>query len=170
MRIDEIMSTGVSREPMTRRAEAVAPRGAEDDGVAMTRAHQFNTQKKEPLADQIARPAKRQAGRTPAPEVPANIRVSGVDLDDKDRNYIRQRLGLKLGKFAESIERVTVRVRDINGDRGGVDQECAIKVVLSGRPSVVAESRSSSTRGAVNAAMSSAEQGVRRSVQRRRWV
>lgn len=45
-----------------------------------------------------------------------------------DRAGIRRRLGMKLGKLAWSIERVTVRARDGNGPRGGVDQECTVKV------------------------------------------
>lgn len=127
-----------------------------------------NGQNREALTDQVARPMKRKAGRTAAPQVPANIRVSGVELDDDDRAYIRQRLGAKLGKFAKSIERVTVRVRDVNGDRGGVDKVCNIKVVLSGLPSVVFESQSASLKVAVNAALTGVERAVRRSVDRRR--
>jgi len=127
-----------------------------------------NDQNREALTDQVARPLKRKAGRTAAPQVPANIRVSGVELDDDDRAYIRQRLGTKLGKFAKSIERVTVRVSDVNGDRGGVDKVCNIKVVLSGLPSVVFESQSASLRIAVNAALAGVERAVRRSIDRRR--
>ena len=124
--------------------------------------------KREPLAGEIARPEKRKAGRTVAPQVPANIRVSGVELDDDDRDYIRQRLGMKLGKFAPSIERVTVRVKDVNGDRGGIDKVCGIKVVVSGLPSVVAEGKSDSLRVAVNAALGAIERAVCRVLQRRR--
>lgn len=120
------------------------------------------------LTDQVPRPTKRRAGRTSASQVPANIRVAGLELDDDDRAYIRKRLGMKLGKFATSIERVTVRVRDINGNRGGIDKVCNIKVVLSGLPSVVFESRSASLKVAVNAALAGVERTVRRGVQRRR--
>lgn len=123
--------------------------------------------KRESLADVVARPDKRTAGRTVAPDIPTNIRVSGVDVTDEERVYIRQRLGMKLGKFATSIERVTVRLKDVNGTRGGVDKNCNIKVVLSGLPSVVFESQSASLRDAVNEAIAGIERVVRRSVQRR---
>jgi CBS domain-containing protein/ribosome-associated translation inhibitor RaiA len=128
----------------------------------------FNREKREPLSGAVPRAAKRKAGRTMAPQVPANIRVAGVAISDDDRAYIRQRLGAKLGKFATSIERVTVRLRDVNGERGGVDKVCNIKVVLSGLPSVVFESQSASLRDAVNAALTGIERTVRRSVDRRR--
>src|SRR5665213_2307801 len=96
------------------------------------------------FASEVPRPAKRKAGRTTATQVPANIRVAGIEVSDEERDYIRKRLGMKLGKFALAIERVTVRIRDINGTRGGVDKVCNIKVVLSDLPSVVFESRSAS--------------------------
>jgi hypothetical protein len=100
--------------------------------------------------------------------VPANIRVSGIALDDAQRVYIRRRLGMKLGKFAADIERVTVRVADVNGPRGGVDTTCRIKVVLSGLPSVAVETKGASLEDTINRALGGAERAVRRNVQRRR--
>ena len=84
---------------------------------------------------------KRASGRTETSRTPAHVRVIGVELDDDDQALIRRKLGMKLGKFATSIERVSVRVTDTNGPRGGVDQVCNVKVVLSGLPSVVIERR-----------------------------
>jgi CBS domain-containing protein/ribosome-associated translation inhibitor RaiA len=124
--------------------------------------------KRAPFAESVAKPVKRTAGRTKAPQTPANIRVTGLSLDDDDRTYIRRRLGDKLGKYADHIERVTVRVRDVNGPRGGVDQECRIKVVLSGLPSVVVEHNAASLKPAVTGALTSVERAVRRAVERRR--
>jgi CBS domain-containing protein len=126
------------------------------------------SEKREAFTDRVPRPVKRSAGRTSAPLVPANIRVAGVTLDDDDRTYIRRRLGMKLGKFADNIERVTVRVEDVNGPRGGVDTSCRIKVVLSGLPSVTVETRGDSLEDTVNRALAGAERAVRRNVQRRR--
>jgi CBS domain-containing protein len=116
----------------------------------------------------IPRAVKRKAGRTEMDQVPAHIRAEGADLRPEDRAYIRRRLGMKLGKFATSIERLTVRVEDVNGPRGGVDHACRIKVVLSGLPSVIYESRDASLRAAVDAALAGVERTVRRTVQRRR--
>ncbi|HEY0939987.1 MAG TPA: hypothetical protein VGE08_07825 [Steroidobacter sp.] len=119
------------------------------------------------FARRLPKAAKRTAGRTSAPQVPANIRVFDVDLSREERARIRHSLGAKLGKYATSIERVTVRVRDVNGPRGGIDKLCRIKVVLSGLPSVVFESRALSLKPAINGALSGTERAVRRSVQRR---
>ena len=99
---------------------------------------------------------------------PAHVRVIGVELDDDEQALIRRKLGMKLGKFATSIERVSVRVTDTNGPRGGVDQVCNVKVVLSGLPSVVIERRDAALHAAIDVALRATEQAVRRSVRRRR--
>jgi ribosome-associated translation inhibitor RaiA len=91
-----------------------------------------------------------------------------VELDREDRAYIRRKLGMKLGKFASSIERVSVRVEDVNGPRGGVDHACRVKVVLSDLPSVVVEERDASQAAAIDGALAGVERTVRRALQRRR--
>lgn len=122
----------------------------------------------EPFADRIPRPAKRVAGKTAAPDVPANIRVAGVNLDDDDRAWIRKRLGSRLGKYTPFIERVSVRISDDNGPKGGVDQVVRIKIVVSRHPSILFESRSSDFRTAANRALAGIERAMQRDVQRRR--
>ena len=92
----------------------------------------------------------------------------GVELDDDEQAYIRRKLGMKLGKFATSIERISVRVTDMNGPRGGVDQLCNVKVVLSGLPSVVIERRHAALHAAIDDALRAMERAVQRSVRRRR--
>jgi ribosome-associated translation inhibitor RaiA len=116
----------------------------------------------------MPRPLKRASGRTDALRTPAHVRVIGVDLNEEDRALIRKKLGTKLGKFAASIERVTVRMTDANGPRGGVDHVCNVKVVLSGLPSVVVERRDASPHAAIALAVRATDQAVRRSLSRRR--
>lgn len=129
-----------------------------------------NATKREAMAARVPRATKRTAGRTEAPLVPANIRTKDVELDDDTRAYIRRKLGMKLGKFALSIERVTVRIRDVNGPRGGIDHQCQVKVVLSGLPSVVVEVQDASMQAAIDAAISAAARSVRKSLQRRQTM
>jgi len=121
-----------------------------------------------PLAARLPRSLKRSAGRTAAAGTPANIRVFGVTLDRDERAEIRERLGRRLGKYTRSIERVTVRLRVVNGPRGGVDRVCTIKVVLSGLPSVVFERTADTASAAFNLALAGAGRAVARSLQRRR--
>ena len=100
--------------------------------------------------------------------VPAHIRVLGAKLNNDTRRYMRQKLSRALEKFAQSIERVTVRVKDVNGPRGGIDQLCRIKVVLSKLPSVLVETRHALLDVAFRSALARTERAVRKSVQRRR--
>jgi hypothetical protein len=71
-------------------------------------------------------------------------------------------------KFERSIERVSVRLKDVNGSRGGVDRACRIKVVLRKFPSVVYEEQERSLDAAVGGALAGTERAVRRTLQRRR--
>jgi putative sigma-54 modulation protein len=103
-----------------------------------------------------------------AQKFPVHIRAPQVDLGTIERDYIRRKLGRKFGKYASSIARVSVRIEDVNGPRGGVDQACRIKIVLRGLASVVFEGRNESLNAAVDAALSGAERAVRRTVERRR--
>jgi hypothetical protein len=117
----------------------------------------------------VARASKRESVEN-VTQIPAYIRAGEGDLRADDRTYIRRKLGRRLGKFASSIERVSVRTQDVNGPRGGVDRVCRIKVVLSGLPSVVFESRDASLHAAVDRALAGVEMAVRRAVQRRRMT
>jgi len=94
--------------------------------------------------------------------------VIGAAIDDEDRDYIARKLGMKLGKFVSSIERTTVRLSVVNGPKGGHDQRCQIKVVLSGLPSVVVNQTDSTLPRTIDRAIDAAAIAVRRRVQRRR--
>jgi ribosome-associated translation inhibitor RaiA len=111
---------------------------------------------------------KRESGRSDALLTPAHVRLIAVELDNVERAYIRRKLGMKLGTFATSIERISVRMTDMNGPRGGIDQVCNVKVVLSGLPSVVIERRHAGLHAAIEVALHATEQAVRRRVRRRR--
>jgi len=98
----------------------------------------------------------------------AFIYAAGATLTDEDRELTRRKLDQKLGKFSSAIQRVSVRLKDVNGPRGGVDQFCRVKVVLDGLPSVVFDKRDASPLVAIDDALTGAERAVRRTVQRRR--
>ena len=121
-----------------------------------------------PLPSSIPRPAKRASDRAALERITAHVRVVGANLDEEQEIYIGRKLGMKLGKYATSIERISVRLTDVNGPRGGVDQRCRIKVVLSALPSVVVESRHAKVDAAIDTALRATSEAVRRIVGRRR--
>ena len=112
--------------------------------------------------------ARGRPRRTDASPFPSHIRAVGVEVGEDDRAYIRLKLGLKLRKFSSSIDRVSVRLEDVNGPRGGADQICRIKVVLRGLPSVVFEQCNVALGAAIDGALVGVERAVRRRLQRRR--
>lgn len=93
--------------------------------------------KRAPFTDQLPKPEKRSAGRTPASATPLHVRTFGVPISEELADDVRRKLGARLGKFAPRIERISVRFTDTNGPKGGVDTLCQIKATLSGLPSVV---------------------------------
>ena len=126
------------------------------------------TAQRSSLPPTLPRPVKLTRDRTHAVTPPAHIRVIGAEIAERDRDNVARKLGMKLGKFASAIERITVRLYDANGPKGGRDQVCQIKVVLSGLPSIVVEENASSVQNATDRAMKATALAVRRSVQRRR--
>jgi hypothetical protein len=90
-----------------------------------------------PLPASVPRPVKLTRDRMDALSLPAHVRVIGAGIGDQDGDYIARKLEMNLGKFAASVERITVRPSDANGPKGSRDQKCQVKVVLSGMSSVV---------------------------------
>src|SRR5918998_2163446 len=72
-------------------------------------------------------------------KVNLNIRGVNYELGDELEQYIERRLRFALGRFAGRIGRVTVRLSDVNGPRGGVDKRCQIVVALVPRGVVMVE-------------------------------
>jgi putative sigma-54 modulation protein len=111
--------------------------------------------------------AVRQA-RPGTGQIATQIRALEDDFRAEDRAYLRRKLARRLEKFADSIERVSLRTEDVNGPRGGIDRVCRVKVVLRGLPTVVIEKRDAALNAAVALALDGVERAVRRRLQRRR--
>jgi putative sigma-54 modulation protein len=99
---------------------------------------------------------------------PIFIRSLNADFRPEEGAFVRQKLTKRLNKFAEYIERASLRTEDANGPRGGVDRVCRIKVVMHGIPTVVVEKQDAFLNSAVDLALEGAERAVRRALQRRR--
>jgi ribosome-associated translation inhibitor RaiA len=135
-------------------------------GSRRARGNRAQSVERSALPGWLPRAAKREAGNER--QVPAYIRSIGVPLTPDERAYMRRKLGMKLGKFARPIERVSVRLDDVNGPRGGVDKLCRVKVVLSGLSTVYVEGQAQTAGRAFDAALADAERTVRKALQRRR--
>jgi hypothetical protein len=124
--------------------------------------------KRAPFAATVSRADRRTAGRTWAASTPLAVRTSGLAVDPELRRRIHGRLGLRLGKFAPRIERLTVRFEDVNGPRGGKDVACRIKAVISGLPSAVVTELAANPAEAFDRAGQRLERVVRNAIGRAR--
>lgn len=68
-----------------------------------------------------------------------NIQAKQFSLTDALRNHAERRLRSTLTCCGLQIQRVNIRLSDINGPRGGEDKCCHLQVVLAGLPDVVVE-------------------------------
>ena len=100
----------------------------------------------------------------------STISGSGVQVDEKLRQYIERRLHFTLGRFGPDIDQVVVRVADINGSRGGVDKECRVVVRLRGRGNhrIAVDDHDDNVYAAVARAIARSGRSVARTVERRR--
>ena len=97
-----------------------------------------------------------------------DIQARNFSLTNALHSYIERSLGFALSARGEHIQRVLVRLSDINGPRGGVDKCCHIQVVLPHLPDVVIEDTETDLYVAINRAAIRAGRTVRRRLARQR--
>lgn len=117
-----------------------------------------------PFAAHTTKADKRRSGRTEASETLLQLR--GDPIDDALHDWVYERLGRELGRYAPQIERVQVRFGDETGSKGGVDKCCMVHVILSRLPPVLVEMRGSTEREAFDLAAKSAQRATRRNLER----
>ncbi len=83
------------------------------------------------------------------------------------QNYLQRRLSAAFERASSRVMRIVVRLRDINGPRGGCDMVCQISVTLPGQPEVVIREVQSDMYKAINAAVKRAAYRTRLITHRR---
>ena len=68
-----------------------------------------------------------------------DIQARDFSLTDALRSHAERRLRFALSCCDDHIQRIAMRLSDINGPRGGADKRCHLRVVLDGLPDVVIE-------------------------------
>jgi putative sigma-54 modulation protein len=98
------------------------------------------------------------------------MEMRGVNygLDDMLKDHIERRLHFALGRCAARIHRLTVRLTDVNGPRGGLDKRCRIAVALVPRGMVTVEDSGDDPFALIADAAKRAGRAVRRELERRR--
>ncbi|MBT0963710.1 HPF/RaiA family ribosome-associated protein [Denitromonas iodatirespirans] len=96
------------------------------------------------------------------------ITSQGFSMTPGLRNYTLQRLRAPRAVLAARVHRISVRLSDENGPRGGIDKRCQIAIHLSGRPPVVVEHTQDDLYRAIDHVVKRALNSVLRHLSRRR--
>lgn len=103
----------------------------------------------------------------------ARLEIRGLNLGLTEAllAHVRDRLGAALRSAGAAVRSATVRLKDVNGDRGGVDKRCHVAVAMAGAGSpVVAEYTAADLYDAVTAAADRLRRGLARRTQRAQAV
>lgn len=95
-----------------------------------------------------------------------DVQARGFSLTEALKAYVRQRVGNAFASL-EGVQRIAVRLADINGPKGGIDKRCQLQVVLAGRPDVVIKDTESDMYAAIDRSAGRAGASVRRRLQPR---
>jgi ribosomal subunit interface protein len=96
------------------------------------------------------------------------IQARGFDLTEGLRAHTVQRLQFALGWAHHHLSRVTIRLTDENGPRGGQDKRCSIRVELDRAPEVLIEDTEADLYVAIDRAADRAARSVARRIERQR--
>jgi ribosomal subunit interface protein len=94
-----------------------------------------------------------------------DIKTHKFSLTDALRTHTKRRLHYALGGIDEPIQRVIVRLSDVNGPRGGKDKRCRLQLVLSGLPDVIVNDTQSDLYVAIDRASDRARRSLLRRLQ-----
>jgi len=98
------------------------------------------------------------------------IQARQFSLTEALRNYAERRLRFALTCYGDHIQRVVMRLSDINGPRGGEDKRCQLQVVLSGFADVVVEDTEADLYMAIDRATGRAGRSVARRIERQKTL
>jgi ribosome-associated translation inhibitor RaiA len=99
-----------------------------------------------------------------------DIQTRGFSLTKAIREYTLRRLSTASHFADHHIRRITVRLSDINGTRGGIDKRCQLVFTLAHMPSVLIEDIGHDLYVAIDRATERASVSLARQIERRKRV
>ncbi len=90
------------------------------------------------------------------------IRKRNLELTPELASHVDRRLRFSLGRFAGRLRSAVVNLEDVNGPRGGVDQECKLTIQTNWHSQIVIEERDADMFVAVTRAADRAGRAVGR--------
>lgn len=95
------------------------------------------------------------------------IKVHQTQLDQEATLRMERRLHLALGRFGNDIDRVSARLTDINGPKGGPDKQCLIYIKLTKGGEIVIKGKGVDNGSALNYCADRISRAVDRELSRR---
>jgi ribosome-associated translation inhibitor RaiA len=99
-----------------------------------------------------------------------HLTASGIELTPDLREHVELRMYFALERLADHIRRVSVRLGDVNGPRGGLDKSCTVRIEGGPRAPIIVRERQSNIHAAVAIAAERAERFLARELRLRRRV
>jgi putative sigma-54 modulation protein len=96
------------------------------------------------------------------------IRGQNLRVGERLNEHVERQFNFALGQFDSWIVGVTIHLEDVNGPKGGVDQQCRALINLKGGKTLKIEDIDAEMIAAVNRAADRAGQVVAREVEKRR--
>ena len=97
-----------------------------------------------------------------------NIQARNVEISESLRAHVTRRLLFALSRFGRQIQRVSVKFKDANGLRGGMDKNCCVDVCLHRSRRVRIEDLDSDLFAVIDRAADRAARSVARVLERER--
>lgn len=94
------------------------------------------------------------------------IRCKDLPSAETLRVHLERRLRFALGRFDNCIRRVTVRLADVNGPRGGADKRCRVSIMFTRGGKLVLEEENADVVAAIDRAADRLGHAVARKVHR----
>lgn len=96
------------------------------------------------------------------------IHSSDFALTSALDSFIKQQAGKSMRACADRVERLIIRLKDINGPKGGQDKECCVEVKLANHAPIVVSKRSSDAYSSIRKALGRASRTTLRRLGKRR--
>lgn len=96
------------------------------------------------------------------------IHSSDFELTTSLTTFIRRQTDRSMGAYADRIERIVVRLKDLNGPKGGRDKECFVEIKMANRAPIVVSKRSANAYASIKKALRRASRTTLRKLGKRR--
>jgi len=95
-----------------------------------------------------------------------DVQALGFELTPALRLHTERRMNFALGRAGSQVSRLSVRLSNLNGPRGGEDKRCHLRITLRDAPEVIIEDTEADLYVAIDRAADRAGRTVARRLER----